>query len=261
MWFKSDHGRVYTRRMLQPPGDDELVDRTFPRPPFPTHAGLDDSDPWVPAPPRHPLRALWPWGLSQLSETLEVVALAILMFLAVRAVGQNFIVDGESMLPTFENNQLLIVNRLAYVSVDLSWLPGVDDEEWQPFGEPEPGDVVVFHFPGDLERDFIKRIIAREGQTVAIEGGVVIVDGVPLDEPYLSVRGEGDLPQQTIPAGTIFVMGDNRGNSFDSRSWGPLPVDLVIGRADIRYWPFDQISTVKHHQAEPAVTAALTATN
>ena len=72
-----------------------------------------------------------------------MVALAILMFLAVRAVGQNFIVDGESMHPTFENNQLLIVNRLAYTSIDLSWIPGVDTEAWRPFGEPEIGDVVV----------------------------------------------------------------------------------------------------------------------
>lgn len=255
--------------MQQPPGGDEFADRTPPSAPFPTHAGLDDADPWIPVPPRHPMRALWPWGLSQLSETLEVVALAILMFLAVRAVGQNFIVDGESMDPTFENNQLLIVNRLAYLSVDLSWLPGMDDDEWRPFGEPETGDVIVFAFPGDLERDFIKRIIAREGQTVSAENGTVFVDGIPLDEPYLIepedgsvpvVRWDGDFPEQTVPEGMLFVMGDNRGNSFDSRAWGMLPESLVIGRADVRYWPFDQISLVEHHHPDAAVTAELTAT-
>jgi signal peptidase I len=205
------------------------------------------------------MHSVWPWGLSQLSETLEVVALAILMFLAVRAVGQNFIVDGESMLPTFENNQLLIVNRLAYVSVDLSWIPGVETEEWRPFGEPEQGDVVVFLFPGDLNRDFIKRVIARGGQTVSIQNGTVIVDGVPLDEPYIPEHGAADFPEQTVPEGMLFVMGDNRENSFDSRSWGMLPESLVIGRADIRYWPFDQIGLVKHHHPEPAVTAELSA--
>ncbi len=255
--------------MQQPPADDEFVDRPSPRAPFPTHAGLDDVDPWIPAPPRHPLRAIWPWGLSQLSETLEVVALAILMFLAVRAVGQNFIVDGESMDPTFENNQLLIVNRLAYASFDLSWLPGVDNEAWRPFGEPEVGDVIVFAFPGDLDRDFIKRIIAREGQTVSIDNGTVFVDGVPLDEPYIEQAragpfvGEpwdGDFPEQTVPEGMLFVLGDNRHNSFDSRQWGMLPEDLVIGRADVRYWPFDQISLVEHHHQDAAVTAELTAT-
>ena len=231
-----------------------------PSPPFPTHAGLDEVDPWIAASPRHPLRAVWPWGLSQLSETLEVVALAILMFLAVRAVGQNFIVDGDSMFPTFENNQLLIVNRLAYTSFDLSWVPGVDNDDWRPFGEPETGDVVVFAFPGDLNRDFIKRIIAREGQAVSIQDGVVIVDGVSLSEPYLAPGRSGDLPEQTVPEGMLFVLGDNRANSFDSRSWGMLPESLVIGRADVRYWPFDSIGLVEHHHPDPAVTAELSAT-
>ena len=245
--------------MQQPPGDEASADQPPLRAPFPTHAGLDEVDPWIPAPPRHPMHSVWPWGLSQLSETLEVIALAILMFLAVRAVGQNFIVDGESMLPTFENNELLIVNRLAYVSVDLAWIPGVDEHEWRPFGEPEVGDVVVFAFPGDLDRDFIKRIIAREGQTVAIQNGVVIVDGVPLDEPYIGGPWNGDFAEQVVPEGMLFVMGDNRENSFDSRSWGWLPESLVVGRADIRYWPFDQIGLVDHHHPDAAVTAELSA--
>lgn len=250
--------------MQQMPGDDAAADRAALNPPFPAHAGLDDVDPWVPAPPRHVMHAVWPWGLSQLSETLEVVALAILMFLAVRAVGQNFIVDGESMVPTFENNQLLIVNRLAYLSVNLSWIPGVDTDEWRPFGEPQTGDVIVFAFPGDLERDFIKRIIAHEGQTVSIQQGTVFVDGVPLDEPYIvppdgAEPWAGDLSERTVPEGMLFVLGDNRANSFDSRSWGMLPETLVIGRADIRYWPFDQIQMVEHHHPDAAVTAELSA--
>ena len=92
-----------------------------------------------------------------MSETLEVIALAILMFMAVRAVGQNFIVDGRSMEPTYLNAELLIVNRVVYLDVDLSWVPGVETEHWRPFGGPEQGDVVVFIYPGDLvhERDFI----------------------------------------------------------------------------------------------------------
>ncbi|MDA0353492.1 MAG: signal peptidase I [Chloroflexi bacterium] len=244
--------------MLQLPGDDAFATQPL-RPPFTTHAGLDEVDPWIPAAPRHPMRAVWPWGLSQLSETLEVVALAIIMFLAVRAVGQNFIVEGESMQPTFENNQLLIVNRLAYLSVDLSWLPGVDEDHWRPFGRPDSGDIVVFIYPGDISRDFIKRVIASEGQTVAIQDGVVIVDGVPQNESYLTGSWSGDLPEQVVPDGMLFVMGDNRENSFDSRNWGMLPEDLVIGRADIRYWPFDQIGMVQHPHPESAVTAELSA--
>jgi signal peptidase I len=227
--------------------------------PFPTHAGLDDLDPWVATPRPHAVQALWPWGLSQLSEVLEVVALAIFMFLAIRSVAQNFIVDGESMFPTFEDNQLLVVNRLAYLSVDLSWIPGVETSDWRPFGEPRSGDVIVFIYPKDPSRDFIKRVIAREGQTVAMQNGVVLVDGVPIDEPYIADRGIADFPEQTVPEGTLFVLGDNRGNSLDSRSWGMLPESLVIGRADIRYWPFDQIGLVKHHHPNAAAPAELSA--
>jgi signal peptidase I len=240
--------------------------------PFPTHAGLDEFDPWVPTPPRGGMLSFWPWGMAQLSETLEVAALAILMFLAVRAVGQNFIVDGDSMRPTFHDNELVIVNRLAYIEVDLSWLPWMDEEPWSPFGDPQVGDVVVFEFPGDPGRDFIKRVIAREGQTVSIRNGVVFVDGAPLDEPYVpqpcEATGfvqpcgdawEGDFPEQTVPEGMLFVLGDNRGNSFDSRSWGMLEERAVVGRADLRYWPFDSIGMVDHHHPEQAVTVQLSA--
>ena len=124
-----------------------------------THQGLSDLDPWLAS---HSRRAS-PSRLHALAEVLEVAALALLMFIAVRTVAQNFIVDGESMQPTFEHGQLLIVNKLAYDSFDLSWLPW-SDEAWEPFGDPQPGDVVVFRFPFDPDRDFIKRIIAFPGR-------------------------------------------------------------------------------------------------
>jgi signal peptidase I len=194
-----------------------------------------------------------------MSETLEVIALAILMFMAVRAVGQNFIVDGSSMAPTFASNELLIVNRLVYLDIDLSWMPGVETESWRPFGEPRQGDVVVFAFPGDETRDFIKRVIAVPGQTLELRDGAVIVDGLPLHEPYLDTDWSGTIALQVVPEGHLFVMGDNRNNSFDSRSWGMLDQRLLVGRADLRYWPFDQIGLIDHHRPEPAVTAELSA--
>lgn len=233
--------------------------------PFPDHAGLDRDDPWLPPAPPRSAGGAWPWGMAQMSETLEVIALAILMFMAVRAVGQNFIVDGSSMAPTFASNELLIVNRLMYLDVDLSWVPGVESESWRPLGEPRQGDVVVFAFPGDETRDFIKRVIAVPGQTVEARDGVVIVDGMPLSEPYLDQsldeddRWNGSFGPQVVPEGNLFVMGDNRNNSYDSRSWGMLEQRLLVGRADLRYWPFDRIGLMDHHRPEPAVTAELSA--
>jgi len=226
---------------------------------FPDHAGLDIDDPWRPPAPPRSLGSRWPLGWSQVSETLEVIALAILMFMAVRAVGQNFIVDGRSMEPTFLNAELLIVNRVAYLDVDLSWAPGVETEHWRPFGGPEQGDVVVFIYPGDLvhERDFIKRVIALPGQTVEIRDGTAIVDGVTLAEPYLGDKWTGDLAPQVVPDGYLFVMGDNRENSLDSRAWGMLDQQLLIGRVDLRYWPFDRMGLFDHDRPESAVTAGL----
>ena len=190
--------------------------------------------------------SLWPWSLRGLSETLEVVALALLMFLAVRGVAQNFIVDGRSMEPTFAHGELVIVNKLAYADFDLSWLPGVEEESWRPFGEPTVGDVVVFRFPGERERDFIKRVVAVAGQTVRVEDSSVYVDGVRLAEPYLAEPPTYRVAARLVPEGAVFVLGDNRNNSFDSHSWGMLDASLIIGRAEFRYWPLSAIGGVEH---------------
>ena len=209
-----------------------------------THQGLADVDPWPPAQSR---RAS-PFGLHALAEVLEVAALALLMFIAVRTVAQKFIVDGESMQPSFEHGQLLIVNKLAYDSFDLSWLPWTD-EAWEPFGDPKPGDVVVFRFPFDPDRDFIKRIIAVPGQTVEIAHGEVFVDGALLEEPYLFEETLYNFGPATVPEGEVFVLGDNRNNSYDSHSWGMLDEDLIIGRAELRYWPFSAAGRVEHYHS------------
>lgn len=213
-----------------------------------THDGLSDLDPW--APPSGPswLRMLWPWGLAQVSETLEVIALAIVMFVAVRAVAQNFIVDGASMVPSFHNSELLIVNRLAYRTFDVSWVPGVNDDAWRPFGEPEIGDVIVFKFPRDPSRDFIKRVVALPGQTVEVRDGTVYVDGLSLDEPYVADPPGYTYGPETVPPGQLFVLGDNRNNSYDSHSWGMLEQSLIIGRVDLRYWPLSEVGRITHDE-------------
>ncbi len=118
-----------------------------------SHVGLEDVDPWIPRPEDRAAgrpsvaAAIWPWGLRGLADTLEVVALALLMFILVRGVAQNFVVDGGSMEPTFSSGQMLIVNKLAYSEFDLAWLPAVGSDDWRPFGALEIGDVIVFEFP------------------------------------------------------------------------------------------------------------------
>ncbi len=215
-----------------------------------SHGGIDEYDPWpgVAAP-----RGGGGIGLGGIAEMLEVVALALVMFIAVRAVAQNFIVDGTSMAPTFENGELLIVNRLAYKSFDLSWIPGVDNTDWRPFGSPQTGDVVVFPFPQDPTRDFIKRVIGTPGQTIEIRDGLLYLDGVPLAEDYIAEPLRDDLAPTVVPEGTVFVLGDNRNRSYDSQEWGMLDQSTIIGRADVRYWPFGRIGFVGEESPHPAL--------
>ena len=184
----------------------------------------------------------------QLSETLEIVALALIIFLGVRGIAQNFIVSGESMSPTFQPNQLLIANRLAYINIDITWIPWHTGSQWQPFGNPEQGEIIVFAFPGDTERDFLKRILAVPGQTIEIRNGTIFVDNQALNEPYVTDPWFGTMPSQIVPPNNFFVVGDNRRNSFDSRSWGMLEKDLLIGRADFRYWPLKELGFIEHHE-------------
>ena len=155
-----------------------------------------------------------------LRELIETVVLTLVIFFLVRTVMQNYRIDGISMEPNFQNGQLLIINKLSY-----------------KLGQPRRGDVIVFHYPRDPSRDFIKRVIGLPGQTVEVRSGQVIIDGKPIDEPYGPAPGSYDAPPTLVPPNELFVLGDNRNNSSDSHSWGLLPMDKVIGRAIVSYWP------------------------
>ncbi len=225
-----------------------------------SHGGLSSVDPWTEQ--RRPLRqALWPWGWRGLSETLEVIALAMVMFVGVRAVAHNYRVDGNSMVPTFHDGDALIVNRLAYRTFDLGWIPGIGRDDWQPFGSPQPGDVVIFIAQTvPAERDFVKRIVAVPGQTVAVSGGHVIVDGVAYAEPYIEAPPAYEYKPQMVPSGKLFVLGDNRNNSQDSHLIGMVDQHEVVGRVDLRYWP-PRAATVVHSQfGTPIGTPAASST-
>jgi signal peptidase I len=250
--------------MLNPLSPDDAPERApelvlLPLAPAPTHQGLEDVDPWATdwqapttsawpaieyAPPRRRSWIPYQW----LAEALEVVALALFMFMTVRAVAQNFIVDGGSMEPNFHNGELVIVNKLAFREFDLSKVPLLGIEQWQPFDDPQPGDVVVFEFPQDPSRDFIKRVIAVPGQTVEVRDGRVYVDGVVVNEPYLSEPAHYTYGPASVPPGQIFVLGDNRNNSYDSHSWGMLSNEHLIGKAEFRYWPLAAAGRISHER-------------
>lgn len=181
------------------------------------------------------------WRLRRYVELIEVLSFALLMFLLVRSASQNFVIYGDSMAPTFRDGEMLIVNKFAYRTFDISWVPFIGRDDWTPFGSPSPGDIIVFKSPGNPARDFIKRVIAVPGQTVEVRDGLVFVNGVVRYESYLSEPPVYKYDPVTVPTGQLFVLGDNRNNSYDSHSWGMLDQALIIGRADVRYWPFDRI--------------------
>lgn len=165
-------------------------------------------------------------------DTLRFALIALLIVIPVRwFVAQPFIVRGTSMVPTFENNEYLIVDQVTY-----------------RFEEPKRGDVIIMRYPKDPKTFFIKRIIGLPNETVEIQGKRVIIrkDGVEaftLSEPYIeATRTRNEYKSYTLGSDEYFVMGDNRYASSDSRSWGNLPKKDVVGRAVLRLFPPSRIT-------------------
>lgn len=159
-------------------------------------------------------------------EWVKALGLAVLLALVIHQfVFAQFLVDGESMMPTMEHRERLIVNKLIY-----------------RFHPPEQGDIIVFQYPSDTSKDFIKRVIGMSGDTIEVKNGKVYRNGEALDERYLGEPTNGAYGPVKVKPGTLFVMGDNRNNSKDSRDplVGMVPNDLVVGRADLVFWPMDK---------------------
>jgi signal peptidase I len=172
-------------------------------------------------------------------ELVQTVLLALVLFLLIRNVIQNFRIDGISMEPNFHNGQFLIVNRFAYcpgLHLDISPLNIHWEKTWC-IRTPNRGDVIVFEYPKDLSRDFIKRVIGLPGDTVEVQNGKIFVDGQLMPEPFGPNPGSSTNGPITVGPDELFVMGDNRNNSSDSRTWGALPLKYVIGKALLSYWP------------------------
>lgn len=173
-------------------------------------------------------------GVSKLLETFAIVFGAILIALTAQAyVIKPFQIPSESMEPTIVPGDRILVNRLAY-----------------RYGDVERGDVIVFKSPENPDIDFVKRAIAIGGDTIEVNNHMVIVNGDPLSEDYIGPWLKPNEPIFTareVPAGKVFVMGDNRDNSDDSRLWeeGPwLDEDAIIGEAILTYWPLTRIHRI-----------------
>jgi signal peptidase I len=188
-------------------------------------------------------------------ELLQTLVLAALIFLLVRAVAQNFRVEGPSMEPGLHNGQYLLVNKAVYFKVNLGtlskYIPFIDAEDGEEaflFHGPQRGDVIVFRYPKDPDRDFIKRVIGVPGDTIRIdESGVVYVNGEALEESYINDSSPRALEEQVVPPDSYFVLGDNRPNSSDSRNWGFVPEENIIGKAMLSYWPLSELGGVGNH--------------
>lgn len=165
-------------------------------------------------------------SLSWLRDVLASIAVSIFIILFLY---QPVRVEGTSMVPMLQDQDRLFINKLAY-----------------RMGAVRDGDVVVFHYPRDPAKSYIKRVIALPGDRLRIEHGRVYVNGVHLYEPYVPARytDERSQPEMIVPAGGYFVMGDHRSISSDSRDFGPVERGLIYGKASFVYWPFDQAGVV-----------------
>lgn len=163
-------------------------------------------------------------------EIVIIVAVAIgLATLVTHFVIQPYEIPSGSMENTIEVGDRVFSEKVSYA-----------------FNDPQRGDIITFTDPSDPDRVLIKRVVATEGQTVELINGLVYVDGEPLNEPYTQGKPSEDLNSgitypYTVPEGYVWVMGDNRTNSADSRAFGAIPIDSITGRAIFTYWPFDRL--------------------
>ena len=161
-------------------------------------------------------------------DLVETVVLAVLLYIGINAISARVRVDGFSMRPTLDDGEFVLVNRMSY-----------------RFGAIERGDIIVFNYPANPDQELIKRVIGLPGDQVTINNGQVALNGYILSEPYIA-----DAPQYDgewrVPDNYLFVLGDNRNNSSDSHAWGMLPIENIVGKAIVIYWPPKMWEIIRH---------------
>ncbi len=185
-----------------------------------------------------------PENENSLYEIIKFLLIALIIVVPIRMfVAQPFIVSGASMENTFNHNEYLIVDQLTY-----------------QFNTPERGEVVIFRYPQDPSKFFIKRVIGLPGDTITIDGTIVTIrneefpNGFTLDEPYVKSMNRNTYLEETLLDREFFVLGDNRDESSDSRIWGVLQEEYIVGRAWLRLFPPPAVSFKPgHHNHEEAL--------
>ncbi|PNW81149.1 hypothetical protein CHLRE_07g344350v5 [Chlamydomonas reinhardtii] len=174
------------------------------------------------------------FGLRISKDDLLTIALAVAISYGIRSfVAEPRFIPSLSMYPTFDVGDRLIAEKVTYRFIR----------------EPVPGDVIIFHPPKEISPEtgplgfladdnvYIKRVVAVEGDTIEVRNGRTYVNGVARSEPFIAESPLYEMPRLLVPPGDVFVMGDNRNNSYDSHLWGPLPKENIVGRAVAKYWP------------------------
>jgi signal peptidase I len=169
-------------------------------------------------------------------DLVETVVLAVLLYVGINAISARVRVDGFSMRPTLDDGEFVLVNRMSY-----------------RFSAIDRGDIIVFNYPANPEQELIKRVIGLPGDLVKVANGQVSINGHILDEPYIAAA-----PQYTgewiVPESYLFVLGDNRNNSSDSHAWGMLPINNIVGKATVIYWPPKMWKLIQHAKLVAATT-------
>ncbi len=153
-------------------------------------------------------------------DIVEIVAITVVIFIALRFTIQSYYVNGTAMQPGLKVNEFVLVNKVAY-----------------RIQAPQRGDIIVFHYPLDTAKDYIKRIIGLPGDTITMDSTHIQVNGLTLNEPYISAPYNPQAFKLTVPPDHYFVMSDNRVSTDDSRTWGTVPRNYIIGKAVMVFWP------------------------
>jgi len=154
------------------------------------------------------------------------VILAVVLYFIIDSVVARVRVENISMEPTLQPGEFVLVNKIVY-----------------RFGEVRHGDIIVFHFPQNPAEDYIKRIIGVPGDKVSIKNQQVFINEQAIEENYTAAPPDYN-GQWVVPADSLFVLGDNRNQSSDSHSWGFVPMKLVVGKAEVIYWPFNEVKSL-----------------
>jgi len=198
-------------------------------------------------------------------EILLVLIISLAVFLLVQSTARHTVVEGFSMEPSLDNGEHLLINRAVYFHVDRGWASHIipflkwSGDAGYIFHPPNRGDIIVLHPPQleGMHQEFIKRVIAVPGDTVEVKQGLVYVNGRALKETYIKEPPRYTMSLQHVPPNSYFVLGDNRNNSDDSRFFGPVPRENIVGKAMVAIWPLKKWGLAPNHSIKIALTLTM----